>query len=127
MRNLLRMALASVLFAAWPILVMGQNKLPVSASKSTQGKAAGEQNFRTNVDETFDLDIDERTFTRENFEASTSVATNPSAGLDLQVGVALSAGRIDVLLRNVRGQVRFHGTLDRVLDAIGARLATSPP
>jgi hypothetical protein len=127
MRNFLRVALASLLFAAWPILIMGQNKLPVSASKNTQGKAAGEQNFRTNVDETFDLDIDERTFTRENFEASTSVATDPSGGLDLQIGVALSAGRIDVLLRNVRGQVRFRGTLSRVLDAIGSRRAASPP
>ena len=127
MQNLLRAVFASLLFTAWPILVVGQDKLPGVAAKNTQKKAAAEQDSRTNVDETFDLNIDERKITRQDFAASTAVATDPSAGLDLQVGVALSAGRIDVLLRNVRGQVRFHGTLTRVLDAIGARSAPSPP
>jgi hypothetical protein len=88
---------------------------------------ASESASRTTADETFDLNIDERRFTRENFEASTSVSTDGDAGLNLRVGVALAASRIDALLRNVRGRVRFHGTLDRVLERIGNRRAQSPP
>jgi hypothetical protein len=76
---------------------------------------------RPNVDETFDLNIDLRQITRENFEASTSVSTDNDSGLDLQVGVGLVAGRIDVLLRNVRGRVRFRGSLDRILEMIDRR------
>ncbi|MFN2493659.1 MAG: hypothetical protein ABR501_12340 [Pyrinomonadaceae bacterium] len=82
---------------------------------------------RTNADETFELNIDERRFTQENFKASTSVGTDGDTGLNLQVGVGLAADRIEVLLRNVRGSVRFRGTVDRVLEMIGSRRVLSPP
>lgn len=81
---------------------------------------------RPNVDETFDLNIDVRQITRENFEASTSVSTDNDSGLNLQVGVGLAAGRIDVLLRNVRGRVRFRGSLDRILEMIDRRPVAAP-
>ena len=81
---------------------------------------------RPNVDETFDLNIDVRQITRENFEASTSVSTDNDSGLNLQVGVGLAAGRIDVLLRNVRGRVRFRGSLDRILEIIDRRPVAPP-
>lgn len=81
---------------------------------------------RTNIDETFELNIIERRITESNFEASTSVSTEGDGPLDLQVGVGLSASRIDVLLRNIRGSVRFHGTLDRILNILRNRPALSP-
>ena len=81
---------------------------------------------RTNIDETFELNIVERRITDSNFEASTSVSTDGDNALDLQVGVGLSASRIDVLLRNIRGSVRFHGTLDRILEILRNRPASSP-
>ncbi|HEV2883976.1 MAG TPA: hypothetical protein VGW36_03910 [Pyrinomonadaceae bacterium] len=82
---------------------------------------------RTTADETFELNITERQFTKENFEVSTAVGTDGERGLNLQVGVGLAAGRIDVLLRNVRGSVRFRGTLERILEVLNAKRANSPP
>lgn len=82
---------------------------------------AQEKPARTNIDETFELNIAERRFTEENFAASTSVATEGDAGLNLQIGVGLTASRIDVLMRNIRGNVRFHGTLDRILEMLRSR------
>ncbi len=81
---------------------------------------------RTTVDETFDLNISERQITRENFEASTSLRTDGKSHLDLQIGVGLAADRIDVLLRNVQGHVRFRGTLDRILQLLAGREPVSP-
>lgn len=71
------------------------------------------------VNEDFELNIAERRITEADFFASTSVG-GAAGSLSLRVGVALGAERIDVLLRNVRGRVRFRGSLDalrRVLDA----------
>jgi hypothetical protein len=78
---------------------------------------------RTTADETFELNITERRITRSNFEASTSVEAGEESarGLRLRIGVEVGASEIDLLLRNVRGQVRFRATLERVLDRINAR------
>jgi hypothetical protein len=83
---------------------------------------------RPNADETFQLNVDERRFSQDNFEVSTAVGTeqDTQGGLNLQIGVGLAAGRIDVLLRNVRGNVRFRGTLDRVLEMINRRAPSRP-
>ena len=82
---------------------------------------------RTNIDETFYLNIVERRLTEENFKAGTTVATEPESGLDLQVGVGLSASRIDVHMRNIRGKVRFHGSLDRILRLLRTTPAPALP
>jgi hypothetical protein len=79
-------------------------------------------NEQPNVDETFELNIAERRITERDFFASTAIEAGESSahGLSLRIGVAVSAGSIDALLRNVRGSVRFRGSLDalrRVLDA----------
>src|SRR5687767_6346865 len=67
----------------------------------------------TSADETFILDIDERRFVKENFEVGTAVDTGPgSSQVSVRIGVSLTAGRIEVLLRNVQGNVRFRGGLD---------------
>ena len=130
MRNFLRLILLSSLVAA-PTLIAAQNR-PAPVAVPPSGRAQNEKpgtqpRDQTKVDETFDLNIAERRITKEDFAASTSVGTEPGAeGLNLQIGVGLTADRIDVLLRNVRGQVRFRGTLQRVLDAIESRRPAPP-
>ena len=83
---------------------------------------------RTNADEEFELNISERRITREDFEASTAVEVGDERvrGLDLRVGVALGASNIDVLLRNVRGRVRFRASLAPVLQRLEQRPPTRP-
>ncbi len=88
--------------------------------------AAGTQ---SNVDENFELNIAERRITERDFFAATEIEAGESSAhrLSLRVGVAVGASEIDVLLRNVRGRVRFRGSLEalrRVLDA--RRPATTP-
>lgn len=94
---------------------------PVSATPASAAES------RTNADETFELNIVERRYSQENFEASTAVETpDDSQKLKLQIGVALASGRIDVLLRNVRGTVRFRGSLERVFKLIGDPQTPAP-
>lgn len=99
----------------------GAQDRSATAAPLAPSQQAGEA--RTSADETFELNITERRITENNFEASTSIeAGDESArGLHLRIGVGVGAERIDVLLRNVRGMVRFRGTLDRVLSLIKAR------
>jgi hypothetical protein len=61
------------------------------------------------ADRTFTLDIGERRITEAGFQASTAVQLPSEArsGYLLRVGAAVIARRIDVVLRNVHGQVRF--------------------
>ncbi len=92
-----------------------------------QEKPAASTPARPNADETFDLNIDVRRISRENFEASTSVATDEDSRLNLQIGVSLAAGRIEVLLKNVQGRVRFRGSLDRILEMIDTRRPAQSP
>ena len=78
------------------------------------------------------MNIAEQRITEQNFFASTAVAAgNEGArGLDLRVGVAVGAERLDVTLRNVRGSVRFRGSLDalrRVLEARRPAERVAPP
>jgi hypothetical protein len=106
------------------------NFLTYAGAQTRPSPAAPEKTppvTRTNIDETFELNIGERRFTEENFNVSTSVSTDGDSGLDLQIGVGLSASRIDVLMRNIRGNVRFHGTLDRILEILRNRPAPSRP
>ena len=80
-----------------------------------------------NADQTFELDFDERRFSETDFEASTALDTNgDSRGVRVRIGVSLTAGSIDVLLRGVRGRVRFRGSLDRIFEVIGKPAASSP-
>lgn len=78
---------------------------------------------RTNADEDFELNITERRITEANFEASTEVEIGGAGerGVNLKVGVAVGAESIDVLLRNVRGRVRFRASLEPVLRRTRAR------
>ena len=127
--RLLLSSLAVGLFLnSFSLLVFGQTgnssvqkKLP--SSPATQAETSGP---RPNADETFELNIEERHYSQESFEAATAVGTKNADSLNLQIGVTLVSGRIDVLLRNVRGSVRFRGTLDRILEIISNREAAPP-
>lgn len=97
-------------------------------SVATQG---GAQHSAPPADasEDFDLNIGERRITEADYEASLTVALGQESArsVNLRVGVAVSAGRIDVLLRNVRGHVRFRATLGQVLRRLEERRAAGAP
>jgi hypothetical protein len=82
-----------------------------------------------NVDEKFELNIAERRITERDFYASTAIETEAGEahGLSLRVGVGVGASEIDVLLRNVRGSVRFRGSLDALRRILDARREPNPP
>ena len=90
---------------------------PDSPTRPTQSATA---------DEEFDLNIDQRRISEKDFHAETAVETDGERGLQLGVGVALRAIEIEVLMRNVRGHVRFRGNLAPVLRLLEAR-RTAPP
>jgi hypothetical protein len=117
-----RLTLIIFTLAAAPLCALCQT----SYSKDIQEPVSEVSGKRTTADETFELKINERSFTRANFEASTSVGTDGDAALNLQIGVALAARRIDVLLRNVQGRVRFRGNLERVLKVLDNRRTAFP-
>lgn len=106
-------------------LAWGQTE--ATAQPVTPQQAETKNLARTTADENFELNITERRITRSNFEASTSVEAGEESapGLRLRIGVEVGASEIDLLLRNVRGQVRFRATLERVLDRINARRQTN--
>lgn len=135
MRHCYRFSIILLLISA-AITVSGQEsdgsrpRAPVSvpANSPAQQDPVSTSRERTSADESFDLNIDERRITRQHFEASTAVGTATDAhGLDLRIGVALAAERIDVLLRNVRGRVHFRGSLERVMDILNTRRGNSVP
>ncbi len=97
-------------------------------SKPVPAKPAPSPTAPSNIDEVFDLNIDLRQVTRENFEASTAISTSGDSNLNVQVGVGVATGRIEFLLKNVQGRVRFRGSLERIFEIIDGRRApvTSP-
>lgn len=95
---------------------------------ATAAARPAESAARADADESFELNIAERRITEQNFFASTAVAAGEgdARGLDLRVGVAVGAERIDVTLRNVRGRVRFRGSLDALRRVLEARRTAAP-
>ena len=79
------------------------------------------------ADEDFELNIAERRINEGDFRAETAVSTEGARGLQLNVGVALRASDIDVLLRNVRGRVRFRASLEQVLRLLDTRRGAASP
>jgi hypothetical protein len=97
-------------------VILGAASLAVSQERLSQNLLAAE------ADETFDLNIDQRRITERKFHAGTAVGVESADGsLLVEVGVALSAGTIDVSLQNVRGRVHFRGSLARLRDVINQR------
>ena len=84
-------------------------------------EASSTAQTRTTADENFEVNIGERRITEGDYEASVSVEVGEERGLNLRVGVAVGASQIDVLLRNVRGRVRFRATLEQILRRLDGR------
>lgn len=124
-RTLFQAAVAIFLIGAWASPSHAQQRQEATQVPAEQQNAAADSTERTRADETFELNITEKRITERDFAASTSVEAGEESarGLRLRVGVELGASEIDVLLRNVRGSVRFRATLERVLDRINARRA----
>lgn len=118
--------IAALLMGSAAGTAWAQAKTARTVQKPAPERAASDNGAaRTNADETFELNITEQRITERDFAASTSVEAGEESahGLHLRIGVGVGAEQIDVLLRNVHGLVRFHGTLDRVLDLINSRRA----
>jgi hypothetical protein len=90
------------------------------ASAQASNAAPPEQHASATADEDFDLNIAERRISERDFHAETAIGTS-SDGLNLNVGVTVRAGDINLLLRNVRGHVRFRANLEPVLRFLDAR------
>jgi hypothetical protein len=119
------LAYAFVIIIASSVMALSQTGGGSNVEAQGTPQSASESQPRTNADETFELNITERRITERGFKASTTVEVGEETarGLLLRVGVLASADEINVLLRNVRGRVRFRATLDRVLQRLNARPA----
>jgi len=119
-------ALFLIVFISTSSITHGQT--PDLKPKPVAPVPAVPSQLSTSADETFVLDIDERRFVKENFEVGTAVGTGSgSSQLNVRIGVSLTADRIEVLLRNVRGNVRFRGGLNRILEILDRHAATPSP
>ena len=106
---------------------------PAQAREGASSAAAATPSAsqRTSADESFELNIIERRISESDFAASTAIEAGEETarGLNLRVGVGVGASRLEVLLRNVRGSVRFRGSLEPLLERLrmsGRRETTSP-
>lgn len=128
-RTVFQAAVIILMTSVCPTLVAAQEGWGTPTAPAERPAQPQQQNVtpdateRTEADETFELNITERRITERDFTASTSVEAGEESarGLRLRVGVEVGASVIDVLLRNVRGSVRFRATLERVLERLNAR------
>ncbi|HEX8180429.1 MAG TPA: hypothetical protein VF525_12860 [Pyrinomonadaceae bacterium] len=134
MKQIQQFACVCILLLGLPGLCAAQTRprtatVPPQPSPQLPTSPAANAQPQTNVQEDFDLNIEQRRITEQDFFASTSVSAGDeqARGLRLLVGVAVGAQQIDVLLRNVRGHVRFHASLDPLLRVIDARRTSPPP
>ncbi|MFN2415653.1 MAG: hypothetical protein ABR603_10950 [Pyrinomonadaceae bacterium] len=121
---LLRAACVCLLVASASAAAAAQTRAgesPAPATPPTAPRAGA------NADEDFELNIDVRRISEADFQAETAVEAGVAGGLHLKVGVALRARDIDVLLRGVRGRVRFRASLAPVLRLLDARRAAPAP
>jgi hypothetical protein len=86
-------------------------------------EVATPQSSQVQANELFNIDVKEKRITEKDYRASTALeigSKDPNV-MRVQVGVALYAQTIDVVLYNVAGSVRFRGTLQRIVDVLKAR------
>jgi hypothetical protein len=127
---LLRLAFASfvvLLFAPAAIAQTGAAG-PRAGESAPSSRPDAQTHAGATADESFGLDIPSRRISEEEFHASTAVsAVGGDGALRLRVGAVVTAARIELLLRNVRGSVRFRADLGPVLRLLGARREADAP
>lgn len=101
----------SILFILCSLSVRAQNEQKKKVSDSAK---------QTEIDKTFELNIKEDRIIETDFKRSTSVELKSSkdGGLSLEVGVSVSAERIDAVLRGIFGHVRFRSSLESLRQKI---------
>ncbi|HLL71543.1 MAG TPA: hypothetical protein VK363_08935 [Pyrinomonadaceae bacterium] len=130
-----RVARVAFIVAALSVVAAAQERVPANSREprvpQPNATATPATNAQGDVNEDFELNIDERRITERDFYASTAIEAGEESarGLYLRVGVGVGASEIDVLLRNVRGRVRFHGSLEALRRVLDARrpVTTAPP
>jgi hypothetical protein len=122
--SLLRFALLCAVLAAAAASSAAQTRDEREAAAPSQPSQPSQP--RATADEDFELNIDVRRINESDFHAETAVETEGAAGLLLRVGVSLRASNIEVLLRAVRGRVRFRASLAPVLRRLEARRGDAP-
>ena len=100
----------------------------VAASLIFSANARGQNQIAPASDtanEDFELNIDEKRTTETNYKRSTNVEIN-AANVSVGVGAAVSAQKIDLLLRGVTGRVRFRASLEALRRRIEQANRTRP-
>lgn len=87
---------------------------------SVSAQDTGNQVTKT---EDFKLNITSKKISEENYKASVKVnadsATNPPVSVN--VGVGVQAKNITVTLTNITGDVKFRGSLEKILERLNLR------
>lgn len=117
---------ATVLLLIFVAHARATAQTPAADAPAQRSTAQAAQPESSTADEEFDLNIDLRHINESDYHAETAVTTEGLRGLRLNVGVSLRASEIDVLLRNVRGHVRFRASLDPVLRLLDAHRNAAP-
>jgi hypothetical protein len=107
---------------------LGATAAPAQAERP-QSKLDNPSGNRSDLNESFELNISDRLITKKAYAAQTAVELGSASESDLRlnVGVAVRADTINVRLRNVRGNVHFRGSLQRMRLLLNSRPPTNPP
>lgn len=80
-------------------------------------------NDRTTVNEDFKLNITNKQVTETDYksELEVTVKSDTDPSVSLQIGAEVKAEKITMTLKNIFGDVRFHGSLEKILNQINLR------
>lgn len=78
---------------------------------------------QTTADENFKLNITNKQVTETNYKAKVEVAVELKSAPEVAVGVGakVEAQKITLTLKNIFGDVRFRGSLEKILNQINLR------
>lgn len=82
-----------------------------------------DKNDQTTADENFKLNITQKQVTETNYQANTQVAVKSETQppVNLEIGAKVGAEKITMTLKNIFGDVRFRGSLEKIVNQINLR------
>ena len=88
-----------------------------SANAFGQQQAVEDQ---TTADENFKVNITDKKITETNYESKVELNLKPEkrSSVSVNIGAAVRAGQITVSMKNVFGDVRFRGSLEKITNQI---------